>query len=155
VGGRAPVNSHAQESELLKAFKQVFEEGNRAWNSGDVKGAYSALPDDLDYRLSPGWPQARVLRGRDEVVAFFEDFQETFPDARTSSHEFIEVDERTVIVGFQVTGTGRSSGAGTAMKIWQVWELGEGMVPLRVSEFAQRGAALEAANAASAGKGGR
>jgi ketosteroid isomerase-like protein len=139
--------SRAAGSEFLKAFKQAFEEGNRAWNEGDVKRAYAALPGDLDYQLAPAWPQARVLRGGDEVVAFFEDFQETFPDARTSSHEFIEVDERTVIVGFRVTGTGRTSGAGTAMEIWQVWELREGMVPFRVREFNHRAAALEAAGA--------
>jgi ketosteroid isomerase-like protein len=97
-----------------------------------------------------------VLRGGAEVIAFFEDFQETFPDARTSSHEFIEVDERTVIVGFRVTGTGRTSGAGAAMEIWQVWELREGMVPLRVREFQERAAALEAAGAeTAAGKGGQ
>lgn len=142
--------SQAAASDLLRAFKQAFEEGNRAWNEGNVKGAYAALPDDLEYRLAPAWPQARVLRGGDEVVAFFEDFQETFPDARTSSHEFMEVDERTVIVGFRVTGTGRTSGAGTAMEIWQVWELREGMVPFRVREFHQRAAALEAAGAESA-----
>jgi ketosteroid isomerase-like protein len=143
-----------EESELLKAFKQVFEEGNRAWNDGDVKRAYAALPDDLDYRLGPAWPQARVLKGRDEVVAFFEDFQETFPDARTSSHQFVEVDERTVIVGFRVTGTGRTSGAGTAMEIWQVWELREGMVPFRVREFHQRAEALEAVGAGNAAEQG-
>jgi ketosteroid isomerase-like protein len=146
--------SQAAGSEFLKAFKRTFEEGNRAWNEGNVKGAYASLPDDLEYRLAPAWPQARVLRGGDEVVSFFEDFQETFPDARTSSHEFIEVDEGTVIVGFRVTGSGRSSGAATAMEIWQVWELREGMVPFRVSEFHQRAAALEAAGAESAaGKG--
>jgi ketosteroid isomerase-like protein len=146
--------SPAAGSGSLEAFKEAFEEGNRAWNEGDVKRAYAALPDDLDYRLATAWPQARALRGRDEVVAFFEDFQETFPDARTSSHEFMEVDERTVIVGFRVTGTGRTSGAGTAMEIWQVWELGEGMVPFRVREFGQRAAALDAAGAENAAEQG-
>ncbi|HEY6771710.1 MAG TPA: hypothetical protein VI035_04565, partial [Solirubrobacterales bacterium] len=61
-------------SELLRSFRDVFEEGNRAWNDGDVKRAYAALPDQLEYRLSPTWPEARVLRSRDEVVAFFEAF---------------------------------------------------------------------------------
>jgi ketosteroid isomerase-like protein len=148
--------SDAAGSELLRAFKQAFEEGNRAWNEGDVTRAYAALPDDVEYRLAPAWPQTRVLKGGDEVVAFFEDFQETFPDARTSSHEFIEVDERTVIVGFRVSGTGRSSGAGAEMEIWQVWELREGMVPFRVREFDRRAAAMEAAGAGRpAGRGSR
>jgi ketosteroid isomerase-like protein len=136
------------ESELLKAFREAFEEGNRAWNEGDVKRAYGALPDDLEYRLSPTWPEARVLRSRDEVVAFFEDFQQTFPDARTASHEYIEADQGIVIVGFRVTGSGRSSGAGAEMEIWQVWEvrtLDDGLTATSVTEFTDRREALEAA----------
>ena len=73
----------AAESELLRAFREGFEQGNRAWNAGDVKTAYATLPDQLEYRLAPTWPEARVLRSRDEVIEFFESFQETFPDART------------------------------------------------------------------------
>jgi ketosteroid isomerase-like protein len=148
--GGLVAGSHPAESEYLKAFKQVFEEGARAWNEGDVKRAYAALPDDVDYRLVTIWPQARPLRGRDEVVAFFEDLQETFPDVRTSAHELIEVDERTFVAGFRVMGSGRSSGAGTSMEIWQVWEMREGLVPSRVTEFEDRDAALRAAGAKDA-----
>jgi ketosteroid isomerase-like protein len=137
--------SEQQESEFLRTFQQLFERGNRAWNEGDVKSAYAALPDQMEYRLSPTWPDARVLHGRDEVVAFFEDFQQTFPDARTASHEFIEGGEGIVIVGFHVTGSGRSSGAGTEMQIWQVWEVSDELTPLAVAEFTDRQDALAAA----------
>jgi ketosteroid isomerase-like protein len=143
------------ESDFLKAFREVFEEGSRAWNAGDVRRAYAALSDDTEYQLAPGWPEARVLRGGDEVVAFFEDFQETFPDAQTSSHEFIDAGGGTVIVGFRVTGSGRSSGAGTEMDIWQIWELAEGLTPIRVREFADRRDALEAAGVLEAKARGR
>ena len=138
------------ESELLTAFRETFEAGNRAWNAGDVKRAYAALPDQLEYRLSPTWPEARVLHSRDEVVAFFEEFQATFPDARTASHEYIEADDGTVIVGFRVTGSGRSSGAGAEMEIWQVWKvqtLDDGLTATSVSEFNDRQEALDAAGA--------
>ena len=137
-----------EESELLKAFREAFEEGNRAWNEGDVERAYAVLPDRLEYRLSPTWPEARILRGRDEVVAFFQAFQETFPDARTESYEYLEAGEGTVIVSFRVIGSGRSSGAGTEMEIWQVWklrELDDGLTVTSVSEFNDRQEALEAA----------
>jgi ketosteroid isomerase-like protein len=146
--------SQASESTGVSAFKQAFEEGLRAWNEGDVERAYATLPDDVDYRLVNIWPQARPLKGRDEVVAFFEDLQETFPDARVSSAELIEVDERTVVAGFRVTGSGRSSGAGASMEIWQVWELRERVVPTRVTEFEDREAALKAAGAGSAAQRG-
>ena len=58
--------------------------------------------------------------------------------------------EQTVIVGFDVTGTGASSGASTAMEIWQVWELAEDR-PLRVREFSERARAFEAAGAKDPG----
>jgi ketosteroid isomerase-like protein len=140
-----------QESELLQLFRLVFEAANTAWNQGDVKTAYAALPDELEYRLAPTWPDARVLHGRDEVVTFFEDFQQTFPDARTAAHEFIEAGEGVVIVGFRVIGSGRSSGAGTEMEIWQVWHVSGQLVPSAVAEFTNRQDALEAAGVAESG----
>jgi hypothetical protein len=133
------------ESDLLDTFRAVFEEGNRAWNERDFERAYGALPDDVDYHLAPTWPQARPLHGRNEVVAFFRDFCETFPDARTASHEFMQADRRTMIVGLEVLGTGASSGIGTTMQIWQVWEVDPGLVPKRVREYLDRGSALKAA----------
>jgi ketosteroid isomerase-like protein len=145
-----------EETELLKAFREAFEEGNRAWNAGDVKRAYAVLPDELEYRLSPTWPEARMLRSRDEVVAFFEDFQETFPDARTTAHEFIEAGGGVVIVGFRVSGSGRTSGVGTEMEIWQVWKvltLDDGLTTTSVTEFSDRQEALEAAGAVKAKAG--
>ncbi len=137
----------AAESEFLRAFREGFEQGNRAWNAGDVKTAYAALPDQLEYRLAPTWPEARVLRSRDEVIEFFEDFQETFPDARTASHEYLEGAHGTVVAGFRVAGTGRTSGAEGEMEIWQVWEIRDqdNLTVTRVTEFTNRREALEAA----------
>jgi ketosteroid isomerase-like protein len=137
----------AAEPELLRAFREGFEHGNRAWNAGDVKTAYAALPDQVEYRLAATWPEARVLRSRDEVIEFFEDFQETFPDARTASHEYMEGPNGTVLVGFRVAGTGRTSGAVGEMEIWQVWEIRDqdNLSVTRVTEFATRREALEAA----------
>jgi ketosteroid isomerase-like protein len=135
------------ESEFLRAFREGFEQGNQAWNAGDVKTAYAALPDQLEYRLAPTWPEARVLRSRDEVIEFFESFQETFPDARTGSHEYLQGAHGTVVAGFRVAGTGRASGAESEMEIWQVWEIRDqdNLTVTRVTEFTNRRAAIKAA----------
>jgi hypothetical protein len=137
----------ATESEFLRAFRERFEQGNRAWNAGDLKTAYSALPEQLVYELAPTWPEARVLRSRDEVIAFFESLRDTFPDARTASHEFFEGKGGTVVVGFRVTGTGRTSQAEAEMEIWQVWEIEDrdALTVTRVREFPDRREAREAA----------
>jgi ketosteroid isomerase-like protein len=136
-----------QESEFLKAFRAAYDEGNRAWNEGDFKRAYGGLTDDVEYDLAPSWPHARPLRGHDEIVEFFQDLRETFPDMRGELRAFIQTDERTVIVGLQVLGTGGRSGVGTAMDIWQIWDMREHLSPIRVREFLDRRAALEAAGA--------
>ena len=140
----------AAETEFLRAFRESFEQGNRAWNAGDVKTAYAALPDQLEYRLAPTWPEARVLRTRDEVIEFFEEFQETFPDARTASHEYLEGAHGALVVGFRVAGTGRTSGVEGEMEVWQVWEIPDqdSLTVTRVTEFTNRRDAVEAAGLA-------
>jgi ketosteroid isomerase-like protein len=137
----------AAESEFLRAFREGFEQGNRAWNAGDVKAAYATLPDQLEYRLAPSWPEARVLRSRDEVIEFFEEFQATFPGVRTASHEFLEGAHGAVVAGFRVAGAGRTSGAGGEMEIWQVWEVQDedNLTVTRVTEFTNRREAVAAA----------
>jgi ketosteroid isomerase-like protein len=137
----------AADSEFLGTFRAAFEEGHRAWNARDVRAAYASLPDQLEYRLAPTWPEARVLRSRDEVIRFFEDFQEAFPDARTASRELLEGDHGAMVAGFQVTGTGRASGVKAEIEIWQVWEFRDrvDLAVSRVTEFTNREDALEAA----------
>jgi ketosteroid isomerase-like protein len=132
------------ESDFLKAFRQAYDEANRAWNEGDIKRAYAALAEDVDYRLAPTWPSARPLRGRDEVIGFFQDLRETFPDVRGEVIEVSQVDQTTTLTGTKVTGSGASSRAGTEMEIWQIWELGERLVPFRITEFLDREAAVQA-----------
>jgi hypothetical protein len=136
------------ESDLLKLFKVIYAEGNRAWNEHDFKRAYGGLPADIVYQLGPAWPEAgRVFRGPDEIISFFEGLVEIFPDAKSGPITYIEVDERTMITGFEFSGTGRESGTRTEMEVWQVWELGEDLVPIRVVEYVDRQAAMEAAGA--------
>jgi hypothetical protein len=81
------------------------------------------------------------------VIEFFEDFQDIAPDARSHSPELIEIDERTIVAGFKVTGSGRRSGAETEIEIWQVWEMSEPLVASHVTEFTSRDEALGAAGA--------
>jgi hypothetical protein len=136
------------ESEFLKAFKTVYGEGNRAWNEHDFERAYRGLPDGFVYQLGPAWPEAgRVFHGPDEIIPFFEQLCEVFPDAQTGPITYIELDDRTMITGFEVHGTGRESGTRTGMEVWQLWEVGESMVPIRATEYIDREAALKAAGA--------
>lgn len=136
------------EADFLRALRRVFEQGNQAWNEGDLERAYQVLGDDFEYELASTWPETRPLRGRDDVVGFFQAFRETFPDVRAGPLDFVEISERRLVVGFPVVGTGRSSGARVEIEVWQVWELAETGTPVRVKEYPDRGAALRAAGLA-------
>jgi ketosteroid isomerase-like protein len=142
----------AAESEFVKTFRQIYEAGDKAWNDGDFRTAFGALPEDVEWNPAPSYPEVRKLHGPDEIVAYFEELRKSFPDVRTELREFIQVGERTVIVGFQGIGTGGSSGAGTTIDIWQVWEMREDFVPFRISEFFDRSVALEAASIEESGQ---
>jgi hypothetical protein len=133
-------------AELLQVVRPLAEESNRAWNAGDFQQAYGFIPGDFEYTLMADWPDARTLHGQQEVIRFFESFRETFPDTQAGSLTFVPVDGQTLIVGFDVLGTGAGSGASTAMEIWQVWEFETGL-PKRVTEFRSRAEALRAAGA--------
>jgi SnoaL-like domain len=136
------------ESDFLKLFKTIYSAGNRAWNEHDIERAYGGLPEDFVYQLGPAWPEAgHVFHGPAEVITFFKGLLEAFPDAHTGPITYIEVDERTMITGFEVRGTGRESGTQTGMEVWQVWEIGDDMLPIRVIEYADRETALKAASA--------
>ena len=139
----------ATESELLSGFREAYLAGNRAWNEHDFERAYAGVAERVEYQLSHSWPDARPLRGRDEVVAFFDGFCETFPDVQGTVGEIVALDEETIFVGLHVTGTGRGSGATVEMALWQVWELAEGLA-VRVAEYDDRQDALEAARSGGA-----
>src|SRR5262245_21438763 len=93
-------------------------------------------------------------QGSKPLGLFRQVFEQTFPDARTAGHEYIEGGEGVVIVGFRVIGSGRSSGAGTEMELWQVWRVSDQLVPGEVAEFTTREDALDAARAGSSSQPG-
>ena len=140
---RTPLRRRAsdEESELLKAFGRRSRRGIVPGTQA-TSNAHTRCFRMSSYRLSPR-PEARVLQSRDEVVAFFEDFQRTFPDAQTASHEFIEGSEGTVIVGFRVREW-TQLGAGTEMRSGRSGRCPTSW-PLCVTEFTNREDALNTA----------
>ncbi len=145
----------AAESKNFETFKTIFEAGSRAWNEHDFKTAYGALPDDFVHVLGSAWPESREpMHGPDEVIAFFDGLCEMFPDIQTGPTTYIEVDDRRVITGFEVFGTGRQSGTKTKMEIWALWEFGADMRPIRCVEYVDRPAAMKAAGITEQAKQG-
>lgn len=82
-----------------------------------------------------------MCRGRDEVIAFFKDLLNEWPDWRTDLLSFSEPEPGVIVVGFRAHGTGRTSGIPMSTEAAQVWDLR--VRPVRVTGFADREAARE------------
>ena len=138
------------ESELLAGFRTGYEATHEAFNRHDMDEAFGALPEDIEWRTIQAIPGApEVCRGRDEVIAFFRDILNEWPDWHTELLSFGEPQPGLVVVEFRAHGTGRTSGIPLSGEFAQVWDLRDR--PVRVTEFANREAAREHIGCTSAG----
>jgi ketosteroid isomerase-like protein len=141
-----PSPPEAERSEFLQ-FQAAYEEGNQAFNAGDLERAFGELPEDFDFEFHHRdlVPDARTLRGANEIVAFYEEMRQVFPDWQVETREFIDAGAGRILVVNRSTGTGKSSGVGVERDVFQVWEFGDDGIPARVREYTDRAEAFAAA----------
>jgi ketosteroid isomerase-like protein len=114
----------------------------RAMDARDVEAAAELADPEVEWI-----PDKRVgeppIRGRDEVIRFFEERAEMFGEIRTEIERLSDVDDK-VLAFIHVTGSGVSSGAGFDIRIAHLWTLRDGVV-VRGEGYGDRDQALEAA----------
>jgi hypothetical protein len=124
----------AEESELLQRFRSNYKASNEQFNRHDFDAAYANVPEDVEWRTLieiPGAPD--LMRGRAEVVAFFEEILNEWPDWWTRPTRFTEPLPALILVEFDAGGTGRTSGIRQSIHLVQTWDLRDR--PLRVTEM--------------------
>jgi ketosteroid isomerase-like protein len=73
---------------------------------------------DVDHRAIEGAPDdVGPIIGRDALRAYLADWYEMFADLAVVPEEFIDAGPGRVIVAYHVTGTARTSGAATEMRL--------------------------------------
>jgi ketosteroid isomerase-like protein len=92
-----PINK-VEALEVLKVF-------GRAFNKADVDGILGCVTDDFEWRLAdgPDAPDAKVLKGGDEVRDALESRGEKYKSIKFSETELFYTDEQ-VIGRFRATG---------------------------------------------------
>jgi hypothetical protein len=92
-------------------------------------------------------PDKRVgegpIRGREQVIRFFEELAEMFGEIETEIERLSDAGDK-VLAFIRVTGAGASSGAGFDVRIAHLWTLRDGLI-LRGEGFGDRDEALAAA----------
>ena len=139
------------ERRLLERFRANYLEFVDALNRHDFEAAFAGTPPDVVFDISGAGLYAGMIRGssgavmhsREELIAFFRDWFEEFPDWHVDVEDFAEPTPGVVLVTHMVGGSGRVSGAPTARRITEVWDMRSR--PIRISQHQDEDEALEAA----------
>ena len=142
------------ERHLLERFRANYLGSMEAFNRHDFEAAFAGTPPDFVFDISGAGLYERatgmirgssggVMHSREELIAFFRDWLEEFPDWHVDVEDFAEPTPGVVLVTHVVGGSGRVSGAPIARRITEVWDMRSR--PIRISQHQDQAEALEAA----------
>jgi ketosteroid isomerase-like protein len=121
---------------------EVVRRRVEALSRNDWDAALAGIPEDMEWVIGEAHPNARTLRGRQEIAAYFRDWRETLSDLRYDIDDLIDAGEAVVCLG-KVTGRAGEGGPEVTVALASVTDFREG-VPVRTREFLDGKAALEA-----------
>ena len=121
---------------------EVIRSLYRAIDAKDIEAAAELADSDLEWVPDPRVGEERV-RGREEVIRFFEDRARMFGEIRTEIERLWGSGDK-VLAFIRVSGSGQSSGAAFDIRIAHLWTLSGGRL-VRGEGFGDREEALEAA----------
>ena len=116
-----------------------------AFNRGDLDTWSEYWMDDIDYRAVEGAPDDHgPIRGKDALLAYVQDWQDTFDDFVSEPVELIDAGEDNVVAVIRISGRAKLSGVETDLTYAALYTLRDGKV-VRGREYWTQEEALEAA----------
>jgi uncharacterized protein len=88
---------------------EIVRRGLEAYSQGDFDAALADTPVDAEWEIAAENPNARTLRGPDEIRAYFRDWQETLSGLRYEIDELVDAGDAVVCLG-RVTGRAGNDG---------------------------------------------
>jgi ketosteroid isomerase-like protein len=107
--------------------------GLELWNDGDFDEFLAESPDDVEWVIAEENPNARTLRGRDEIADYLRDWTSTMPGLRFEVAEWIDAGDAVLTLG-TVSGRAGADGPEIGVPIATVTYF-EGDRPVRVEEY--------------------
>jgi hypothetical protein len=129
---------------FLDAFARSHREGQVFFNEGNFEKAFATLAPDVEWHLLPGLPETGMLRGRDAVIRFFAETRDAL-NWEVHAEDFRLAGPGSVFVHQRGSSVGRTSKIAGTGDFFQIWEIDTTGLAVRVLEFNDREAALEAA----------
>jgi ketosteroid isomerase-like protein len=120
---------------------EIVRRSQEAWNANDLDAFVSISPPNAEWVIAEENPNARTLRGRDEIISYLRDWADTMPGLHYEVAERIAAGDAVVSIG---TVAGRV-GDGPEIRVTLAFvSYFEGGMPVRTEEYLDPGKALEA-----------
>jgi ketosteroid isomerase-like protein len=123
----------------VEAFRGVVE----AINERGPDAVLDLLDSEVEFYEDPKFPEAEVFRGRDEVVANFRKFTESFEYYRFEIEDLRDAGGHKVMAVLREKARGKTSGVEVERRSGWVFTFRDGRA-LRVEIYLDPGDALEA-----------
>jgi ketosteroid isomerase-like protein len=125
--------------ENLDAFREVIEEINERGPDAGL----DLLDSEVEFHEDPSFPEAKVHRGRDEVVGNFRAFTESFDSYRFEIEDLRDAGGDKVVAVLREQARGKTSGVKVDRRSGWVFTFRDGKV-LRMEIYLEPLEALEA-----------
>jgi ketosteroid isomerase-like protein len=127
--------------EHLELVRQVVDATNR----GDADAFVATLSPDVEWEDNLFWTEgARTYRGAAEVREWLAQVWEPWESLRMEALEIIAASDGHLLVGFELTASGKESGAETQARFWTVSRIADGKIRTRKA-YLDRAEAIQAA----------
>jgi ketosteroid isomerase-like protein len=120
---------------------EMIEGSLDAWNRGDLDAVFDFTGRDLEWMIAEENPEARTLRGSEEIRAYLADWRATVDGLRYETAEYVDAGNTLVALG---VATGQMGSAELKVGLNLVVRFADG-VPVRIEEYLDTDRALAAA----------
>src|SRR5256885_6171146 len=126
--------------EQIEIVKRALD----AWNRGDVDAMVVDTAPDSEYAIAEQNPNARLLRGREEIADYLRDWLDTVNGLHYEIDELRDAGDAVVVLGTMTGRVGSDDGPELTADLGFVLRL-EGNVVVRTEEYLDLPDALAAA----------
>jgi ketosteroid isomerase-like protein len=124
---------------------EIVRAASAAASRGDLDAWLEYWTDDLDFRAAEGAPDDHgPIHGKDALLAFGQDWLDTFDEFKVEPVELIDAGDDNVIAVMRISGRAKLSGVETDMTYAELSALRDGKIA-RSRQYLTRAEALEAA----------
>ena len=116
-------------AENVETVRGIYE----CWAEGDFRGGMEFYDSEMEFVLSPDFPDTGTYRGQDAISAYMRGFLEPWQRLAIAAENIADAGD-TVVASVVQSGVGVGSGVPVEVRYVQVWTFRDGRV-VRLENF--------------------